>query len=161
MLPYVTYGLITLMVGILVIYWTGFVTHLPCDQSIISNLSRNFIHVQLFHILSNLFFFYQIRNLELQLGMKSYALLILMLVVTQSLLEFGLQRFIDLGCSIGFSGILYGLIVWMLVNQPRADQKQLMTILVSIIASSLAMPNLSLSGHLIGFASGLIVAKFF
>jgi rhomboid protease GluP len=158
-IPVVTWTLSLLMVSILLAFWTGTFTELPCNPDYISTIARNFIHVQAFHILANLFAFYQMREIELQLGVSSYILLILALVFVQSTIEFILSSYVDLGCSIGFSGVLYGLLVWMLMSTPSTNRQKLVPILISIVVSSLAIPNVSLSGHLIGFVSGLIVAK--
>lgn len=158
-IPVVTWTLSFLMIAILLAYWMGIFVNLPCESSYLSTLTRNFIHIQAFHIIANLFAFYQMRQIELQLGLTSYLFLILALVVVQTTIEFIFNQYVDLGCSIGFSGVLYGLIVWMLINLPSNTRSGLLSILISIVGSSLAMPNLSLSGHLIGFFSGFIVAK--
>ncbi len=152
----VTNLLTGLMIVIFGLYQTSTITHLPCEQNILSILVRNYIHLDPIHLFINLMVFYQLSFLETQLHSWNYLILIAILTCLQSLLQIILNQIVPLVCSIGFSGILYGLVTYQLM-QNHATKAQLLSFLTSVILISLAIPNLSLSGHIVGCLSGYLV----
>ena len=106
----------------------------------------------------NLYVFYQFMSIERIVGSSQYLILIFGLAMIQSLLELIVSQSIQLTCSIGFSGILYGLIMWVIFSGKHPDRQMVIAILLTIFVSSITYPVLSLSGHLIGFVSGIIMA---
>lgn len=59
-------------------------------------------------------------------------------------------------CSIGFSGILFGLFTWELVSKKKFDVEILIAMIIMVVGPSLRSKKVSLSGHAIGAVSGII-----
>ena len=102
--------------------------------------------------------FLQFSSIEKVLGSTQYLIIVLSLAVLQTLIEMISRNFIDLTCSIGFSGVLYGILTWILLSGKQTNPKMIIAVLLSIFSSSAYDPRLSLSGHLMGVLAGFIVA---
>ena len=71
----------------------------------------NFVHVDAAHLISNLYALYAISRVEEKMGFKPFIWLIVFLLSFNTLVHYMLRSvFKDMKCSIGFSGILFGLI---------------------------------------------------
>jgi hypothetical protein len=62
----------------------------------------------------------------------------------------------DMKCSIGFSGILFGLMTWELITTRKIDIELLLAIVVTVVAPSIGNKKVSLTGHTIGAVSGVL-----
>ena len=133
------------------------ITSLPCGNNIYEVLISNFVHIDLTHIMLNLYALYAISRVEKEMGFVSFIYLLVFLLIVNTLMEF-LARCIwkDLPCSIGFSGILFGLFTWELVTKKKLDVELLLAIIIMTIAPSLSNKKVSMSGHIIGVVSGVI-----
>ena len=143
-------GLITLM------YTFGQLQSLPCDQDLGSAFLRNFIHVDWLHLILNMYTFYRLMPIELIFGSSFYLILLGFLILFQTIIEWIINLYFEINCSIGFSGILFGLFTWMILSLRGQDWKMLSALILSIFASSARDPRLSLLGHLMGVVSGLL-----
>lgn len=156
----VTLVLIGIMVLITLGYKSAQDADIPCSPDYVSTLSRNFIHLDNIHLFSNMYTFYYLSQVERSMGSVPYLSLIGVLVIIQTTLEWIISNFYDLKCSIGFSGILYGLLVWYIYYYQNLNYQIFAGIFATLVTSSLQNPRLSFAGHLIGFVSGLIVVHF-
>ena len=159
-----------LMSSILVLVTLLFLSQplgLPCDNDFFSAFLRNFIHIDPLHLIINLYGFYRLTQLELAIGSIRYIALLILLAVLQTVLEWltyhpfvrefgGLVPFGGATCSIGFSGILFGIISWMFFSERGLDLALLFAMITSITITSAQNPQISFIGHLIGLIAGLI-----
>jgi rhomboid protease GluP len=149
------------MVIITLLYNFGILKSISCQKNFLSAFSRNFIHINFLHLFINLYAFYQLSTIELEIGSLSYFLLIILLALLQSIIELIVRSQIDLTCSIGFSGILYGLLIWTILSGQKTDLLMIVSVLLTIFASSELDTTISLSGHLIGVVSGILAVPIF
>ena len=145
-----------IMAVITLMYTFGQVQTLPCGPDLISSFLRNFIHVDWFHLILNMYTFYRLMPIELIYGSTFYVFLIILLVFFQTLIEWGINSYFVINCSIGFSGILFGLVTWSILSLRGQDWSILVALILSIFSSSAQDPRLSLLGHLLGVFSGLL-----
>jgi len=133
------------------------VSDTPCGTGIHQVFMSNFIHIDTSHLVSNLFALYAISRVEDQMGFKSFIWLIIFLLAFNTLVEYIARKiWKDMKCSIGFSGILFGLMSWELITTRNVDIKLLAAIVVTVIAPSIKNKKASLSGHVIGAVSGVV-----
>lgn len=134
------------------------------DQSLFNGFKRTFIHGNSQHIMSNLFAFYVLSRIEIQFGSAFFFGLILQILVLTVLFEAGLHYITkgNINCSVGWSGVLFGLAVWELVREKQADGVDgalILAIVAMVVSPSLENPQASLLGHALGAFSGFIVAS--
>lgn len=143
---------------VLVFIRHGVLNHeFSCEHSMLNIAYRQFVHVELMHLLVNLYGLYALSRVENKIGLKNFLILVLSLLVVSTVLEFGASKFIDLNCSIGFSGILFGILAWELVTGQSVDFSLIAVIIFMVIQPSMTNPKASLIGHAIGAVSGVIV----
>ena len=108
----------SLLIGIFLIliyigYNTEYFIKIPCENTITSKFLSNFVHVDSIHLLLNLLGLYIISNFEKEIGSKKFLTIVLSLVVMLTILE---KMFLK-KCSIGFSGVLYGLFAYEMMYE--------------------------------------------
>lgn len=155
-------GLSLVLIVIATFYMTGQWEQIQCGDEPLLIFQRQFIHVTLRHLLANLFVFFILSRVESKIGSFRFAFLLLQISVWCVVVEYAVSRLINVNCAIGFSGILFGLLVWevMQVNEPLSATV-VFTLLLIIILPSLSNPNASLMGHALGAASGALVALYY
>ena len=99
------------------LYYTSILKTIPCEKDMRSIFMSQFIHVDFFHLLANLYGFYSMSRVELTLGPKKFFVLMIFLLLFNTLFEFILHRLIQTPCSIGISGILYGIVTFELLTK--------------------------------------------
>ena len=76
----------------------------------------------------------------------------------------GLIRYLTDGrinCSVGWSGVLFGLAVWEIVKEKeKVDSSLIIAIGAMVVSPSLQNPQASLIGHALGALAGFIVAMY-
>lgn len=152
-----------MLIFIMVMYNYNIFTDVPCGDGVSKIVQRQFTHVSISHIMSNLFVFYLLSQMELKYGSQQFLLLLLQIVVICVGFEYLLQQITPVPCSIGFSGILFGLLAWELMqkNNHKIDIMFIIILVGIIIAPSLTNPRASLLGHAMGAVSGLVVAQWY
>ncbi len=150
--------LVSLVIGVLLVAIFGLKldTSTLCNNNILHNASRDFIHAEPYHLLVNLFGLYYVSALEEKIGSAKYSILVVSLILLSSLITFIARKMFDIKCSIGFSGVILGLLSYMLLDSSK-DNSSLYPILYLIAISIYpTSKNISVSGHLIGIFSGII-----
>jgi membrane associated rhomboid family serine protease len=143
-------------------YFTSALKTIPCEKNMISVLYSNFIHTDFYHLMANLFGLYSLTYVEIRLGSKKFLTLILFLLFFTSLLEIILYRIIKTPCTIGFSGILYGVFTFEIISKDKyVDYKILGSIFLNLIFSKIMNSKSSLYGHIIGVISGVCGALIY
>ena len=142
-----------ILTGIWMLYNTQSLT-LPCKYNLLETVLRSFIHVDILHLIFNLIAFW---NIVRQSHLGNYQLLFIVssLIVMTTIGELVVNQIIPLTCSIGWSGIVLGLLAYtMLSKMKKWDWK----ILLYLVFISVRGPsNVSISGHLIGVFSGILL----
>ena len=153
----ITNFIIIILFIIFSLYRTLFLTSLPCKKNLLSVFLSNFVHIDFYHLIANLFVLYSLIRIELEIGFKKFFFLITFLTLFNTILElFYFKLYPTSKCSIGFSGVIFGLLTWELVKNKKLDFTLLAYIIMIVIAPSVNNPQVSLSGHAIGAFSGII-----
>lgn len=158
------------IIVIFLLFNAKIITEVPCGKGIGEVFMSQFVHIDTLHLVSNLYALYAISRVEHEMGFKSFIWLLIFLLIFNTLVEFTMKKiFNELPCSIGFSGILFGLMTWELVSKKKFDVELMSAIVIMVVGPSLKgttnyPKNISLSGHVIGAISGIIAGvlwKFF
>lgn len=156
-----TTGIVTLTLIAIQIFASK--TFMDCgDTGISRQVLHSLIHGSATHLLVNIFTFIQLFRLEQALGSRDYFILIIIILLLSSLLYWLMNKLLygsEIQCSVGFSGVLFGLLVWsrMVINGGSFDLKELLLWSSLLIFPVLQNPRISLLGHLSGFLVGLML----
>ena len=147
------------------LYASSILKTVPCGKDVMTKFYRNFVHLEPFHLLGNLLGLYSLTRVETALGTKKFIKLISFLIIFNTIFESVLHKVRpDTKCSIGFSGVLFGLITWERIYYKKFDIPAILSLIFMIAMPSFTISNASLSGHIIGsiggIISGLLWAKF-
>ena len=147
------------LVAVYAAYALGKIKTLPCKAGWLQAFQRNFIHVNLTHLVANLASFWILSRIELQHGTVNYAVLIAAILALFTTAEVVMNRGKEpKQCAIGFSGVLFGLLAWEVVtNHVNLNAQLLVALILSVVGTSLKNPRASLKGHLMGVFVGLVV----
>ena len=147
------------MIIIFSLYFTDAIKSIPCEKNMPSILISNFIHTDFFHLMSNLYGLYSISLVEHKYGPKKFVFLILFLLIFSTIFEIILHKIIKTPCSIGFSGILYGIFTFeTITDKKNIDYNLFLSIIFNIISSKIFQKKISLTGHIIGAITGILGA---
>lgn len=153
---------IFLSVSIIVVfslYLTNAIKTIPCGNNVLSGFFSNFIHIEPYHLMANLFALYALSRVERNIGAKKFITLIVFLLIFNTIIEVALHKlFPKIPCSIGFSGVLFGIMTWELVTNQELDFILLVSIGAMVLSPSIMNPKASLLGHAAGAATGVIGA---
>ena len=125
-----------------------------CTNSLLSTAQREFIHIEPYHLVLNLYALYRISHLEGVVGSPKFAVVTALMVVASTVATHLLTKVLPIKCSIGFSGVLLGLMAYAFVTQ---SEKMTLLPVVYLALSSVGGPNVSVSGHLIGIVCGTLI----
>lgn len=150
-----------IILTIFLLYTSNVIKEIPCNKDMKSIFLSNFIHTDFFHIIANLYGFYSLTRVELNLGSKKFFGLIIFLLFFNTIFECMLHKIINIPCSIGFSSILYGVLTFEVMYDKKFDYNIFISILLNIIISKIGNRKLSLASHLIGCVSGIIGSLIF
>ena len=147
----------TSIIVIFSMYVSTAIKQIPCGKDIFSKFYSNFVHVDTPHLIFNLIAIYALSRVELDIGSTKFIGLITFLVILITILETIVYTiFKDLPCSVGFSGVLFGVLVWELITKKGLDLLTILPAVGLIFVSKATNPKSSLIGHSIGAISGLI-----
>ena len=154
-------------------YWSSYLINQPYRI-----LSYSFVHKDFNHLLSNLFGIIVVRYCFINLNLKNIFLffyLIILLIPIQTFFLFILDNFIFYNPNhllVGFSGIIFGTFSFILLSslygkeyilnifiglKKNNEIYKLMTVFLSLGIVYSLLPSISLSGHIAGILSGLII----
>ena len=149
-----------LIITIFSLYATNAIKTIPCEKDMTSIFVSQFIHTDFLHLVSNVYGIYSLSKVENKYGPKKFFGLIIFLLVFNTIAEGVLHRIINTPCSIGFSGILYGVLTFELVCD-KFDYLLFGSIVTNIFIGKVFKSNVSLQGHLIGAISGIVGGLLF
>lgn len=138
-------------------YNSGKLKTLPCGPGFLAAFERNFIHLDLTHLAANLGSFYVLSRIEAQNGSGNFFKVILLLLALTTTGEVVFKLGQGSKCAIGFSGILFGLIAWELINSSgKINAQIILGLILAVAGTSLNNPKASLEGHALGAAAGVV-----
>jgi membrane associated rhomboid family serine protease len=146
-----------IMIIVFLLFSSKIVTCVPTGKNIHEIFMSNFVHIDTSHLISNIYALYSISRVEQEMGFKPFIHLLIFLLIVNTVAEFAVRLiWKDLPCSIGFSGVLFGLFTWELASKRKVDIEMLIAIVFMVLGPSLKGNNISLSGHVIGAVSGVV-----
>lgn len=146
------------IVVIFLLYTFTIVKSIPCGRDILSTFCRNFVHTEPTHLLTNIFALFAISKVEEQLGSKHFFRLILFILTFDTIIESTLAVFFQFKCSIGISGLLFGLTSYEMLmknGNPKIDSYLVIAIILLLSVKSFDKRT-SFVGHLVGSLSGIV-----
>jgi membrane associated rhomboid family serine protease len=154
----VTNYLSTLIVCVFILYKLRIIKYIPCQKNILNVLGSNFVHLDCLHMISNLIALITISRIEKHIGSKKFAFIVGFILIISSLFETIFRRVFNVRCSIGISGLLYGLFTYEIVKQREMSINIAYSITLMLFSQTINTKNVSIIGHLSGVLSGLICA---
>ena len=142
---------------IFLLYITTIFKSIPCGKGLKSIFLNNFIHLDFYHLISNLIALYALANIEQKIGLKRFLYLIVFIISFNTITETVIHKiFPKIPCSVGLSGLLFGLTSWDYVKNKEISLNLIGSISFITIIPSLKSNNVSLIGHAVGSLSGII-----
>jgi len=148
---------------VFMLYTLNILKEIPCQNDMVGSMKSHFIHLEPMHIFSNLLALYALSRVENEMKSKKFLLLVAFIIVFSSVLEIAVRRIIpSIPCSIGFSGVLFGVMTWEMLCKKKIDLYLLASIIVMIATPSMTQKatgvssNVSLVGHAIGAFAGAL-----
>lgn len=154
----ITNILIGINVLVFLAYTNGYANiNKMCDTGFISSIKQSFTHINIQHLLVNMYTMYTFRILEQTYGSKLFLKLICYIIILDAILTTVANKTTNLTCSIGFSGILFGILIWNFFKTKKITGFNLLSALFFIIQPSFQNPRASLVGHFIGGLTGFLL----
>ena len=95
------------IVVVFALYVTTAIKTIPCGKDILSSFCSNFVHIEPYHLMANLFALYALARVERDIGPKHFGALIVFLLLFTSIVEvISHKLFSKLPCSIGLQLLL-------------------------------------------------------
>ncbi|MBR0473729.1 MAG: rhomboid family intramembrane serine protease [Erysipelotrichaceae bacterium] len=120
-------------------------------------LTSGFIHITPYHLVVNMYSLYNFGWMEEYLGSFRYALILIISIIGGSLLTTYVGK--KNALTVGISGGIYGLTavyILMLLRSPYVQLYDIIHMFMPMIVVNF-LPNISVTGHLGGFAAGLLL----
>lgn len=129
----------------------------PCEDTLFGAAQRPLLHGNWNHLLVNIAALGALAALETRNGSGSFALLLLFLFAAVVLFDWLLPASLD-GCSIGFSGVVLGVLVWDGFERGRYSfsTATLLSLLWILVVPVMTNSRISFWGHLYGIIAGLL-----
>ena len=145
------------LIVVFLLYVTTLLKVVPCGKDIMSAFYSQFVHLDINHLLANLLALYSLSRVERKIGWNNFTALLVFLISINVVIEVAVHKVRpNLPCSIGFSGILFGILTWEMVSSRKLDVIMLLSIIFMVVWPSMKSPNVSTTGHCIGAVSGII-----
>ena len=110
------------IITIFSLYLTNVIKTIPCGDTVLSSFYSNFLHIEPAHLIGNLTALYALSRVERAIGSKQFIALIIFLLVFNSIVESIIhKRYPNIPCSIGFSGVLFGIMSWEMITNNKFD----------------------------------------
>jgi membrane associated rhomboid family serine protease len=151
-----------IIIIVFLLYFINIFKSYPCGKDMISNMLSNFIHADFFHLISNLYGLYVLTRVEEKIGATKFFYVVCFILVMNSIFETILYKLTNLSCSVGFSGIIYGIFSWEMMSGLKNFDWYILSAIVFDIFSVLTLKRkIALLNHFIGIFSGIILGSFF
>ena len=125
-----------------------------CDKSLINSFKKSFIHGSSMHLAVNLFTFFKQSNQMLKtMNMQKYMTILIMIIIVEALIDYVTTDYKK--CSIGFSGVIMGMIsFYYMYNSNKLTNEIIINLVILLIPTN---SKTSVMGHFLGIISGFVV----
>jgi len=155
--PKVSMSIASVLVVVFLLYITTIIKTIPCGKDLLSVFYSNFTHIDPVHIAGNLFALYALARVERAVGPKKFIGIVSFLLVFTTVVEVIIHKiFSHIPCSIGFSGVLFGITTWELVTSRDIDYAMILSIIILVGSASMRSSKVSLMGHAVGASAGVV-----
>lgn len=155
-------AILATLAAFMIILYFGHVPLPDTHVAAIDYILRTFYHADLIHLVSNMLVLSRMTVLGELLSTAKLIQMLLFLTITSSILLFGVNALLpgEDRITIGFSGVLFGMIVVknMLLGFPV---ESVLTDIGLLILPGLVQPNISFLGHLSGVIAGFLYVFLF
>lgn len=123
---------------------------------------RAFYHANLSHLVANAISFYSLSFIENIMGSKRFLLAMIFIWIVSSIILLTIHKIFPSRkvYTVGFSGVIFGLIVIYYTLLNTSPGVTILGLMVSIIPQ-LLVPGISFEGHLSGIIAGFIYVFLF
>lgn len=151
--------LVIILCIIFIGYKTTIIKDLPCNTDIISTFLTNFVHIDLYHLIANLYGIFAFSKIEADIGVKNFAILVSLILIITSIIESIVKKLFKFKCSIGISGLIFALFGYDLVSYNDFNIYIISSLSIIFLRISLESRGTSFYGHLIGFITGIFLGR--
>ena len=151
-----------LIIFILVFVQFGEIGSPNClDKSYNQYIYRSFMHQDLNHLSTNIFTLWNLSELEKEFTALQFIYIVTFLLVASTAIHFLMDKITRTkNCAIGFSGVLFGMLVFQLGKQ-GFDIITVGQMVLLLVLPSLTRTNISFTGHLSGVIAGILATAIF
>lgn len=151
-----------IMISIMILVYLSSFNNYQLNNEVVNYAMRSFYHANMAHLISNMISFYYLSPIEDIVGETNFVFIIVFIWIVSSLLLYTYHQLFPSRkvYTIGFSGIIFGLIV---VYYSLLGQKASVSVpgLIISILPQLVVPNISFEGHIAGIIAGALCITFF
>lgn len=148
-----------LLIFVIVHFASAQSSSLDLTPTIKNTFFSNFFHADFDHLIKNAFSLYAMSRLEVELGSQLFLSLISVSLVLNTLVESLVCSYMEIPCSIGFSGVLFSLGAWDIFKTESPDPIMAVALFWNFIFPIIRKnKNVSILGHFIGIISGVFSA---
>ena len=151
-----------IMLGIMFIIYLTPINFYNTANDLINYQIRSYYHANLSHLIANGVSFYGLSSIEKMIGSGSYFIAIIFISVVSSLLLYFYHKMIPSRkvYTVGFSGIVFGLIVVYLSLMGGSMGLNIAGLIITILPQ-IVVPGISWEGHICGIIAGIIYVAIF
>ena len=157
-MQYISY----IIIGILVLIYFSWFNFYNTNSEIVNYMARPFYHANVNHLFANVISLYSLSFIEDIIGKPQFIFAMLFIWVVSSILLYLIHIVLPSRkvYTVGFSGVIFGLIViyYSLMNQ--STYLTLTGLIVSILPQ-IFVKGISFEGHLAGIIAGIIYILIF
>ena len=145
------------IVVIFLLYFTAILKTIPCGNTLMTRFINNFIHVDIEHLVYNLYALFVLSRVEREVGTQVFVSIVVFSLIVNTVIETIVHSInSEIPCSIGFSGVIFSVLTWELIAKRKLDYHLLFVIAAMIILPALQDKKSSIVGHSIGALTGII-----
>lgn len=151
-----------IIIGIMIIIYFTALNNTNTGKEIIDYHLHAFYHANMSHLIANGISFISLSFMEEVIGWQMFLFAILFIWIVSSIILYSIHNLIPSTkrYTIGFSGIIFGLIVLYYSLLGTSTAVSMIGLVVSIIPQ-LLIPGISFEGHLSGIIAGVIFVLLF
>lgn len=151
-----------IMLGIMVLVYISPINFYNTPNDMLNYQIRSFYHANTSHLIANGVSFLALSRVENMIGSGPYLVAILFISVVSSMLLYFYHKIIPSRkvYTVGFSGVIFGLIVVYMSLMGGPMGLNIAGLLISILPQ-IAVPGISWEGHICGVIAGLIYVLLF
>ena len=148
----------TVLIVLFLLTFINLLKFYPCNQDMLSNFVSNFFHVDIMHLLSNLYGLYVLSRVERNVGPLKFSIVVFLILLINTILETLMHQIFKTQCSVGFSAILYGILAWEIVSgNKEPDYFIIVAIVFDAISSLYLNKKIAFFSHVLGIITGVIL----